>query len=125
MAETVAQYLAKSRAGMRYMAQMTFYNRGDFARLRQFIADSYTAEALQEIPLEDRLEEQEALYSALGKLRVEQVVGAGDHQIIVVVQAQHTGGFFFNQMVVTEDYPHAVMLFAHAPVEGEADEPAP
>lgn len=117
MAETIAQYLAKSRAGMRYMAQMTFYNRGDFDRLRQFIAESYTPEALAEIPLEDRLEEQEALYSALGKLRIEQVVGAGDHQIIVVVKAQNSGEFFYNQMAVTEDYPHAVILFAHAPVE--------
>jgi hypothetical protein len=35
--------LVTSNAGMRLMAQQMLYNRGDFARLRTFIGESYPA----------------------------------------------------------------------------------
>ncbi len=48
--------LVTSNAGMRLMAQQMLYNRGDFERLREFIGESYTAEALEDQSVEDRLE---------------------------------------------------------------------
>jgi hypothetical protein len=33
--------LAHSQAGLRFIAQMTVYNRGEFERLRQFILTNY------------------------------------------------------------------------------------
>jgi hypothetical protein len=102
-------HLARSRAGMRLIAQLRLYNEGDIDRLRAFLNDAYQPSALGGSvgDMLARLGEERA---ATGKLRVEQVVGIGDHQAIVVLAAQH-GGLYTVSLAVDEEYPHKIVRY--------------
>jgi uncharacterized protein with GYD domain len=102
--------LKTSSAGMRLIAQTTIFNQGDFARLRTYITDNYHDAILAEVPASTRLAEQKAIYRMAGKLRVEQVVAAGKHQVVVIMEAERSGRFLVT-MTVEEDYPHKVRDF--------------
>lgn len=108
--------LVTSSAGMRLIAQQTLLNRGDWARLRDFIQDSYTAEALAAQPVEARLAELEALMAQVGKLRVYQVVGAGKHQVVALMQGQREPLLYLMEMAVEEDFPHRILRYAQQPL---------
>lgn len=114
-------HLTGSSAGIRLIALLTLYNRGDFDRLRAYIADSYSPAALDEQPAETRLDALRAAYAAWGKLRIEQVVGVGQYQAIVVAQAQRDGGHYLLQLAVEQDYPHRVTLYAWNAVAPEPE----
>ncbi|MBL8147426.1 MAG: hypothetical protein JNL34_13660, partial [Anaerolineae bacterium] len=51
------QALVTSQAGMRLVALLTLLNRGEFARLRQYLREYFTSDALEEIPAPARLAE--------------------------------------------------------------------
>jgi len=110
--ETVQQ-LARSHAGMRLIAQLTLYNRGDFERLRTFIADSYTAGALEVMSAKDRLLDLKMTFRVAGKMRVRQVVAAGPHRVVAMVQGQKNSGMYLAQIAVEEDYPHKIVDYHH------------
>lgn len=113
MVDTIQQQLARSHAGMRLIAQMSLYNKGDFERLRTFIADSYTPGALEMMSAKDRLLDLKMTYRVAGKLRVRQVAATDKHRVIVMMQAQKNNGMYLAQMVVEEDYPHRVIDYHH------------
>jgi hypothetical protein len=102
-------HLARSRAGMRLIAQLRLYNEGDADRLRAFLNDAYQPSALggSVDAMLTRLTDERA---TTGKLRVEQVVGIGDHQVIVVLAAQH-GGLYTVSLAVDEEYPHKIASY--------------
>ncbi len=64
MDETARQQLTRSHAGMRLVAQLSIFNKGDFDRLRQFMTNYYTEEALADMSLKARLAEQKAIYGS-------------------------------------------------------------
>lgn len=105
--------LRASQAGMRFIAQMTIYNSGDFARLRQFVAESYHADLLAEQSIDARVDEFRQRYDAVGKLRVHQVIATGKHLVIVLLSAQNDDQFYLNELKVEEDYPHHVIGYSH------------
>jgi hypothetical protein len=107
-------HLARSRAGMRLIAQLRLYNEGDFDRLRAFLNDAYQPSALDG-SVEDTLAHLRNERTATGKLRVEQVVGIGDHQAIVVLAAQH-GGLYTVSLTVEEEYPHKIASYEQLPM---------
>ncbi|MBZ0299651.1 MAG: hypothetical protein K8J31_07930 [Anaerolineae bacterium] len=109
--------LITSQAGMRLIAQQTLLNRGDFARLRGYIAENYATAALDSQPVQDRLEDLQALAEQAGKLRVYQVVGASKHQAVAVMEAQRSDAFYMLQVAVEEDYPHKITAFILSPLE--------
>jgi hypothetical protein len=105
-----------SQAGMRFIAQMTIYNSGDFERLRQYIEESYHPDMLAQESVEDRLAIFREQYDTIGKVRVRQVVATGKHQVVVVLETEREEGFLVNEMQVEEDYPHRITVF------GDVDE---
>ncbi len=113
MVEAAQQHLARSHAGMRLIAQMTFYNKGDFERLRTFIEESYTPGALEVMSAKDRLLDLKMTSRVAGKLRVRQVVATDKHRVMVMLQGQKNNSMYLAQMVVEEDYPHRVMDYHH------------
>ena len=102
-----------SQAGMRFIAQMTIYNSGDFQRLRQYIDESYHPDLLADQSAEARVEEFRQRYQALGRLRVQQVIGTGKHHVIVLLRAQNDDELYLNQLKVEEDYPHLIVENQH------------
>jgi len=113
MSEALQQHLARSHAGMRLIAQMTFYNKGDFERLGAFIAEGYTPGALEVMSAKDRLLDLKMTYRVAGKLRVRQVVATDKHRVVVMLQAQKNHSMYLAQMMVEEEYPHKVMDYHH------------
>ncbi len=104
--------LSRSRAGMRLMAQMLFYNKGDFERLRGYIAEQYSETALEAIPARTRLAELKAIYRISGRMKVEQVVASSDYQILVALSAEHNGDVYLANVAVDEEHPHKVLVYA-------------
>jgi len=114
------EHLARSHAGMRLIAQITFYNRGDFERLRTFITDNYMPAALELMSAKARLLDLKMTYRVAGKLRVRQVVATDKHRVVVMVQGQKNNTMYLAQMTVEEDYPHKVMDY-HQQLLGEME----
>ncbi|NWG15083.1 MAG: hypothetical protein HXY41_00470 [Chloroflexi bacterium] len=116
-------YLTGNSAGMRLIALLTLYNRGDFDRLRAYIADNYAPAALAEQDADARTADLRDRFEQWGKLRIEQVLGIAEHQVIALVQAQEGGGYHALQVAVEEDFPHRLTLVAWGEVETDAEEP--
>lgn len=108
------QHLVTSHAGIRLIAQLTIFNRGDFARLRTYLEENYAEEAFTDIAARTRLAELKAIYRIDGRMRVEQVVAVGEYQVIVALEAERSQMFYLTHMNVQEDYPHKVTFFAQA-----------
>ncbi|MEO8377921.1 MAG: hypothetical protein ABI579_09650 [Candidatus Sumerlaeota bacterium] len=103
--------LRVSQAGMRFIAQMTIYNSGDFERLRKYIEESYHPDMLAQESVEDRIAIFREQYDRIGKVRIKQVVGGGKHHVIVVLGTEREEGYLVNEMQVEEDYPHRIIVF--------------
>lgn len=110
--------LVTSQAGMRLIAQQTLLNAGDAERMRTFIADNYSASALESQSTESRLAELQAL----GKLRVFQVLAADKHRVIVLMQAQRDEALYMIELAVEEDYPHKITVCTFQPLQEGVDE---
>lgn len=108
--------LIQSQAGMRLIAQMTLYNTGDSERLAGFIANSYHTNALQARPTCDRLREMLAQFRQDGKGRVHQVIATDKHQVVVLLQMQHTRALYLAEMIVEKDYPHRITTYTLQPL---------
>jgi hypothetical protein len=100
-----------SQAGMRFIAQMTIFNSGNFERLRTFIAESYHPDLLEQKPATARLGDFRNDFAMMGKVRVRQVVGTGKHHVIVLLEAEHDEGFFLSELKVEGDYPHRIVEY--------------
>lgn len=109
--------LVTSNAGMRLIAQQTLLNKGDFERIRTFVADHYAGAALEAQPAEDRLAALRALAEQAGRLRVYQVIAADKHRVVVLMQAQKDEALYLTELAVEEDYPHRVTEYKHQPLE--------
>lgn len=111
------QLLARSQAGMRLIAQTHIYNGGDTDRLRTYISESYTPAVLEQQPVEHWLAWFDAMRAKHGKLRVERVLSADKHRVIVVMEAQQSSGVFGHDLHVEEDYPHRIIDYYTFEVE--------
>jgi hypothetical protein len=113
MADAAKQQLARCHAGLRLIAQTTLYNRGDFDRLRTFIADNYTPGSLEVMAAKDRLLDLKMTYRFAGKMRVRQVVAVDQHRVVAMMQAQKNNRLYLTQIAVEEEYPHRVLDYHH------------
>lgn len=111
--------LTTSSAGMRLIAQLTLFNRGDFRRLRIFIADSYAPAALETEPLAARLARMRGQFASGGPLRVYQVLAVDKHRVAALTQARHTAPLFYTELAVEEDYPHRIIDYLHRPLDSQ------
>lgn len=111
--------LRKSRAGMRFIAQMTLYNQLNAAnahRLHAFLRSSYDASLLDERDSEARLTDWQALYEQVGRVKVQQVLATSDHQVIVLLQTEHSADLWLNEVRVSEEYPHLITAHSLRPM---------
>ena len=109
--------LQQSQAGMRFIAQMTIYNSGDFRRLRTFIREGYHESALESESLAERLAVFRQMYAAIGRLRIRQVIATDKHHIVVMLEAEKSDVLFLNDLQVHPDYPHQILAYSHVPLE--------
>ncbi len=103
--------LRVSQAGMRFIAQMTIYNSGDFDRLRQFIGESYAPALLGDAGVDAWLDSFRAQREEVGKLRVRQVIGTGKYHVIVLLEAEKGDDLILSEMKVDEEYPHLIVEY--------------
>jgi hypothetical protein len=110
--------LRASQAGMRFIAQTHIYNSTNWERLKQFIADSYHADKLEEQGAEHRLDIFKTSYEKVGRMKVKQVVATHEHRVIVVVEVELGDmPYFLVDMVVEEEYPHKIISYSHQPLQ--------
>jgi hypothetical protein len=108
------QHLVPSNAGMRLIALLTLYNKGEPERLRHYLEQNFATAALEYSPVKTRLAELKALFRIVGKLRVDHVVAVDKHQVLAVLESEK-GSRFMAQMLVHEEYPHPVLVYNFAP----------
>lgn len=105
--------LGRTPVGRRLIALITLFNNQDEERLRQFVAEGYSAALLDESPVNTRLNQLADLFAEAGKLRVQQVLASDEHRVIVLAQAQTTGDFYTCEMAVESDYPHKITALVY------------
>jgi hypothetical protein len=108
--------LMQTPVGRRMIAFLTLMNADDPERLRQYIAENYTDEALAQESAEPRLEGHQEVIRHTGKLRVHQVVATGEYQVFIIVQGQADKGYYLSQMRIEEDYPHKIIEYGIGPI---------
>lgn len=116
MQEVNKDLLKKSAAGMRLIAQVTLYNRGDFARLKTFISESLHPTLLDEQPASSRVAVLKAQYRLSGKLRVQQIIATDKHHVVVLMQQERRSDFLMTSLAVEEEYPHRIVRIKDAVV---------
>lgn len=109
--EQEKQAIIKSQAGMRFIAQTTIYNSGDFERMGRFISENYTQGALVTDPPERRLLDIKTAYKLNGRIRVKQLLAVSEYQVALVAETEKNSDFFYAEVQVEEDYPHLIQRY--------------
>ena len=112
-----AERIAASKAGRRFIAQMKFYNSGDFKRLRQFVHSSYYDLILMENPADRRVLDLKATRKLHGRLKLVEIEKAEDHAIEVILQGERGASRLRLEMNVNESYPHQIIHYALRPTK--------
>ncbi len=112
-----SQRIAASKAGRRFIAQMNFYNAGDFKRLRQFVHSGYYDLVLMENPADRRLLDLRATRKLHGRLKLVDIEKAEDYAIAVIMQSEKGASRLRLEMIVNESYPHQIIHYALRPLE--------
>lgn len=107
--------LMKTKAGRRFAGFMATFNRGDAHKLRAFISEYTTDEALQSNPVDDWMAHLELIYGSTGGLRAVQILASDEYRVLLLMQAHADGSLHVVEMAVSEDYPHKVAEFIHHP----------
>lgn len=103
--------LKQTAVGMRLIAQTTFYNSGNFSRLRTFFEESYAPTLLEEQPAVARVAVLKAQYRLAGKQKVIQVIAIDKYEAAVLMQQEKTQDYLVVVMAVEEEYPHRIVRF--------------
>ena len=114
----LGQEIGASKAGRRFIAQMRYYNAGDFRRLRGFMRSGYYDLVLMENPVDRRLLDLKATRRLHGRLKVAAVESAEDYGIQVIMQGEKGGARLRLRMSVNESYPHQITQYSLEPVDG-------
>lgn len=112
------QKIGASKAGRRFIAQMRYYNEGDFRRLRGFMRSGYYDLVLMENPVARRLLDLKATRRLHGRLKVAAVECVEDYDIQVIMQGEKGGARLRLRMRVNESYPHQITQYSLEPVDG-------
>jgi hypothetical protein len=109
--------LQQSQAGMRFIAQMTIYNSGDFRRLRTFIRESYHENALEAESRAARLARLRQMHAALGRVRIRQLLATDAHHVVVLLEAEKADGLFMHDLAVDPEHPHKITAYSTVPLD--------
>ena len=113
--------IGTSKAGRRFIAQMRYFNDGDFRKLRGFMRSGYYDLVLMENPVERRLLDLKATRRLHGRLKVAEVEAAEDYDIQLIMQGEKGGARLRLQMRVNESYPHQITHYSLEPIGGGFD----
>jgi len=114
-----AKQIGKSKAGRRFIAQMNFYNAGDFDRLGLFMHSGYYDLILMENPIERRLLDLKTARKLHGRLKVAEVESAEEYAIKLIMQPEKGNKKLRLEMIVHEDYPHQIMHYSLSPIDNK------
>ncbi len=117
--EELQKQIASSKAGRRFIAQMRYYNEGDFRRLRGFIRSGYYDLILMENPLERRLLDLKGTRRLHGRLKVAKVEVADDYAIQLIMTAEKAGACLRLCLKVNQSYPHQICHYSLEPLDCE------
>ena len=106
--------IGASKAGRRFIAQMRYYNEGDFRKLRGFMHSGYYDLVLMENPVERRLLDLKATRRLHGRLKVAQVESAEDYALQLIMIGEKGGAQLRLRMQVNESYPHQITHYSLA-----------
>lgn len=109
--------IGKSKAGRRFIAQMMFYNTGDFERLAEFMQIGYSDLILMANPIDRRILDLKMTRKLHGRLKVVEVEAAEEYAIRLIMETEKNTYPLRLEMKVDEDYPHQVLHFAITPVD--------
>ena len=113
--------IGTSKAGRRFIAQMRYFNEGDFRKLRGFLRSGYYDLVLMENPAERRLLDLKAARRLHGRLKVTDVETAEDYGIQLIMQGEKGGAQLRMRMTVNENYPHQITHYSLEPITGGDD----
>lgn len=113
--------IARSKAGRRFIAQMSMYNEGDFERLREFMELGYYDLILMENPIDRRIFDLKTTRKLHGRLKVDHVEIADEYAITVVMATEKNDKHLRLEMIVHEDYPHQIMHYSLLPLDEAKD----
>ena len=111
--------IGASKAGRRFIAQMRYFNEGDFRKLRGFIRSGYYDLLLLQNPLERRIVDLKAARRLHGRLKVAQVELAEDYAIRLLLSGERTGARLRLELNVNESYPHQITHYSLQPLDGD------
>ncbi len=114
------QQIGASKAGRRFIAQMRYYNAGDFRKLRGFMRGGYYDLVLMENPVERRLLDLKTTRRLHGRLKVAEVEAADDYAIRLILTGEKGGRRLRLRMNVNESYPHQITHYSLQPLDNEA-----
>ncbi len=106
------QQIGASKAGRRFIAQLRYYNAGDFRRLRGFMRSAYYDLILMQNPLERRLLDLKATRRLHGRLKVAAVESAEDYAIQLIMIGEKGGKRLRLGLTVNESYPHQITHYS-------------
>ncbi|MCY3977134.1 MAG: hypothetical protein OXG23_03450 [Chloroflexi bacterium] len=115
------QLIGASKAGRRFIAQMRYYNEGDFRKLRGFMRSGYYDLVLMENPVDRRLLDLKAARRLHGRLKVAEVELAEDYAIQLILTGEKGDARLRMQMKVNESYPHQITRYSLEPIEGDGE----
>ncbi len=116
----IKQLIGASKAGRRFIAQMRYYNDGDFRKLRGFMHSGYYDLVLMEDPVERRLLDLKATRRLHGRLKVTEVEAAEDYSIRLILTGEKGDALLRLQINVNESYPHQITHYSLKPLENNA-----
>ncbi len=119
MQENLRQRIGASKAGRRFIAQMRYYNAGDFRKLRGFMRSGYYDLALMENPVKRRLLDLKATRRLHGRLKVAEVEAAEDYAIQLILTGEKGGTRLRLNLNVNESYPHQITHYLLQPLDNE------
>ncbi|GEM_PF-2038411 len=112
-----SQTLKVNPVGRRYMGYLAIFNSGDPERIRAYIAENYTEEALAENSVDDLLAWHMHLFELTGGLRIHNVYLSQDHFVVVIVRDKLTDAMHMDKMKVSDEFPHKIIEYLHVPAE--------
>ncbi len=119
MNDELRRKIGASKAGRRFIAQMRYFNTGDFRKLRGFMRSGYYDLVLMENPVERRLLDLKATRRLHGRLKVAAVEIAEDYAVCLIMTGEKGGRPLRLELEVNESYPHQVTHYSLQPLDGE------
>lgn len=111
--------LFRSRAGMRLIALLSIYNRGDFKRAKEYLREQSAPHAFTAASLAERLAELRLQRRNFGRVRFKQIAGISELNVIAILTTEKDEMSLLVQLSVESEYPHSLTHWQMTVLEKE------